>query len=166
MPPRPNSPRISYLPALMAVTISNSQGMKRKTAYCASSRRSSRGSMPPLKTCFALATGGATETKVGPQCRGPVAGGAHLALRAGVCGRARVPQWEVNGEAPYGADDLDSQAQRREKGRGGWNGVRLPASVPGVNAKRQAHEGKGLEPSGECQLEGWHDAPSAVLRLV
>src|SRR6266446_5710821 len=30
MPPRPNSPRISYLPALMAVTISNSQGMNEK----------------------------------------------------------------------------------------------------------------------------------------
>src|ERR1700688_4268136 len=94
-----------------------------------------------------------------------VASGAHLPLRAGVCGSARVPQWKLNPEEPYGANDLDSQAQRREKG-GGWNGIHLRAPISGVNAEWQAHEGKGLEPVRERQRERWHHLPSAVLRFV
>src|ERR1700719_316493 len=46
MPPRPNSPRISYLPALVAETIFLFRSGRRKTAYSAPSRRSLRRSMP------------------------------------------------------------------------------------------------------------------------
>src|SRR3984893_7371932 len=95
-----------------------------------------------------------------------VASGAHLPLRAGVCGSARVPQWKLNPEEPYGANDLDSQAERREKGRGGWNGLHLRAPVSGVDAERQAHEDKGLERAPERKRERWHHLPSAVLRLL
>src|SRR5712675_429914 len=57
MPPRPNSPSISYLPALVAVTIFLFPRCRHKTAYFAPSRRSVPGSIPLSAHCFALATG-------------------------------------------------------------------------------------------------------------
>src|SRR4030081_1058825 len=57
MPPRPNSPSISYLPALVAVTIFLFPRCRHKTAYSAPSRRSVPGSIPLSAHCFALATG-------------------------------------------------------------------------------------------------------------
>src|ERR1700730_16382308 len=69
-------------------------------------------------------------------------------------------------EVSYGTNDLDSQAQRREKGRGGRNGVHLRTPVSGVDAERQAHEGKGLEPVPGRQRERWQHVSGAVLRFV
>ena len=91
---------------------------------------------------------------------------AHLSLRSGVCASVRVPQWSLNPEEPHGANDLDSQAHRRKKGRGGWNGLHLRAPVSGVDAGWQAHEGQGLEPIPERQRERWHHLPGAILRFV
>src|SRR5215470_8689973 len=96
----------------------------------------------------------------------PVASGAQLPLRAGVCGSAGVPQWKLNPEEPYGANDLDSQARRREKGRSGWHGIHLRTSISGVYAEWQTHEGKGLERVRERQCQRRHHLPSAVLRFV
>jgi hypothetical protein len=69
-------------------------------------------------------------------------------------------------EESHGANDLDSQARGREKARGGWNGLYLPAPVSGVNAEWQAHEGQGLEPVAERQRERWQHLPGAILRFV
>src|SRR5215469_89063 len=105
-------------------------------------------------------------TKLFFQRHSYVASGAHLTFRAGVCASACVPQWNLKLEEPHGANDLDSQAHRHEKSRGGWNGLHLPASVSGVDADWQAYEGKGLERVGARQRKRWHLLPGAVLRFV
>src|SRR5882724_5328627 len=94
-----------------------------------------------------------------------VASRAHLPLRSGVGGPARVPQWKLNPEDPHGANDLDSQGQRSEKGRGRWNGLHLRALVS-VKAEWQSHEGKGLEPVRERHCEGRRHLPRTVLRFM
>src|SRR5262249_13518590 len=96
----------------------------------------------------------------------PVASRAHLPLRAGVWRSARVPQWKLNLEEPYGANNLDSQVYRREKGRSRWHGIHLRTPISGVYAEWQTHEGKGLEPVRERQRQRWRHLPSAVLRFV
>src|ERR1700676_1999448 len=73
---------------------------------------------------------------------------------------------EAEAEEAHGANDLDSQARRRSKGTGGWNGLHLRAPVSGANAERQAHKGERLEPVPGCQRKRWHHVPGAILRFV
>src|ERR1700682_784950 len=95
-----------------------------------------------------------------------VARGAQLPLWAGVYAWARVPQWILKPEDPHGANDLDSQARGREKGRGRWNAIYLRAYLSGIDTGWPAPEGAWLGPGSGRQRERRQHVSGAVLRFV